>query len=131
MKLTSIALALSLTAPALAETPMGAAEFEAYTAGRTLSFAAGGAPYGIEEYLPDRRVRWSFLDGECLDGTWYPQGSAICFAYEGREDPVCWEFFAGAGGLSARIAGDPLDARLYEVRGAQAEMLCLGPRIGV
>ena len=55
--------------PALAqERPMSAAEFEAYTTGKTLTFSSDGYAYGMEEYDADRRVRWSFLDGDCREG---------------------------------------------------------------
>ena len=45
---------------AAAETPMTGAEFEAYVEGRIMSFGSEGDPtYGVEQYLPNRRVIWS------------------------------------------------------------------------
>ena len=38
-------------------------EFERATEGRTLFYANDGQIYGVEEYLPGRRVIWSFDDG--------------------------------------------------------------------
>ena len=72
-----------LPLPALAE--MSAAEFEAYTEGKTLYFGQSGAPYGAEIYHENRRVQWSFLDGHCKEGRWYEADGLICFVYE--DDP--------------------------------------------
>src|SRR6056297_2599184 len=77
-----LAMLLLAALPAAAETPLSPSEFETYTTGKTLTYSAGGIPFGIEEYLPDRRVRWSYLDGQCEDGEWYPAGDMICFVYE-------------------------------------------------
>ncbi|MGR3323233.1 MAG: hypothetical protein ACU0DK_15030, partial [Pseudooceanicola sp.] len=88
-----------------ADRPMSAAEFDAYSRGKTFYYGAGGEAYGVEEYLPDRRVRWSFLDGECKDGHWYEAaGGQICFVYEDTpDDPQCWTFFLEPEGLVARF----------------------------
>ena len=45
---------LCLSAPALADTAMTAAEFEAWSIGRTLDYVADGAPWGSEMHLPNR-----------------------------------------------------------------------------
>jgi len=87
--------------------------------------------YGVEEYLPNRRVRWSFLDGECKEGEWFTEGSEICFQYEDGTGPQCWTFFQGANGLRARFRGDDPGSELYEARQTDEPMMCLGPRIGV
>ena len=126
-----VALLLALATPALADTPMSPAEFEAYVTGKTLTYSAGGRAYGIEEYLEDRRVRWSFLDGECQDGEWYPAGDMICFIYEGYPDPQCWTFYREGSGLRALFMNDPMETELYETQASDEPMLCLGPRIGV
>ena len=84
---------LFFAAPLQAEQAMSGAEFDAYTRGKTFYYADGDAPYGGEEYLENRRVRWSFLDGKCKDGTWYESGGMICFVYEEGPDPQCWTFF--------------------------------------
>ena len=69
MRLHLLSLILAAT-PALAETPLTAAEFDALTHGKDPHLSADGIPFGIEEYLHDRRVRWSYLDGECNEGKW-------------------------------------------------------------
>lgn len=127
-----LALALMLAAsPVLAETPLDAEGFAAVVTGRTLIYGTDAGPYGIEEYLPDRRVRWSFLDGDCVEGRWYPQGDAICFAYEGRAEPECWRFFRDGARLGARPTSAPGGAPLYVIAESPEPMICGGPRVGV
>lgn len=131
MRSLTLTIAL-LFAPALqAAEPMSASEFEAYTTGKTLFYGQSGAPYGAEIYLGDRRVKWSFLDGECKDGHWYAQGEEICFVYEDRPDPQCWVFYLEPRGLIAEFRGDLSQPELYEAQDIGEEMVCLGPRIGV
>jgi hypothetical protein len=75
-------LLMLFAAPVAAETPLTAEEFEAYVTGRTLTYSAGGIPFGIEEYRKGRRVLWSYLDGQCEEGKWYAAGEMICFVYD-------------------------------------------------
>ncbi|WP_299283383.1 hypothetical protein [uncultured Tateyamaria sp.] len=127
------ALALSfvcLCTSAAAE-PMTAAEFEAYVTGKTLFYGRDGAAYGAEIYRDNRRVTWSFLDGECKDGYWYDEGPNICFVYEDRSDPQCWTFERSPGGLIATFENDPASTALYEAQDVGEELVCLGPKIGV
>lgn len=116
---------------AFAQSTMTAEEFDAYTQGKTLYYGNGAAPYGAEIYLPDRRVRWSFLDGQCRDGVWYEENGLICFTYEERPEPQCWSFELGAQGLIARFENDPAVTPLFEANESTEEMLCLGPKVGV
>lgn len=126
----SILLALPAP-PAAAQDLMTAEEFDAYTRGKTLFYGRDGSAYGAEVYHDNRRVEWSFLDGECREGEWYQDGQLICFVYEDNPDPQCWSFSRGTGGLIARFENDPLTTELYEARDAGEEMLCLGPKVGV
>lgn len=126
-----ILLVVVLLAPAAqAQTPLSADAFDSYTQGKTLYYGQSGQAYGIEEYFPRRRVRWSFLEGDCVEGTWYPADDMICFSYEGDASPQCWHFFLEGGTLSARVADDPDSAPLYEVEQSRAPMACLGPQVG-
>lgn len=131
MRLLYALLVALLASAATAETPLSAAEFEAYVEGRTLYYGSGGQEYGAEEYLPNRRVRWSFLDGDCLEGRWYGQGTLICFVYEDLPDPQCWSFFQRGTGLVARFESGEGGLELYETRAAQGPLMCLGPEVGV
>lgn len=111
--------------------PMGAEEFDRYTQGRTLFYGYGGTLYGVERYLPDRRVIWSFLDGNCQEGRWYEDAGQICFVYINREEPQCWSFELSPRGLIARFENDPAATELYEAEDIGEEMLCYGPDTGV
>ena len=123
-----------LAAPAFAQDPRGApmtgAEFEAYVTGKTLMYGTGAEPYGGEDYLPGGKVRWSFLDGRCLEGRWYAEAPNICFVYSDDPEPICWTFYEGPGGLSAQLEGDP-DGLLYETGEAEEPLFCVGPDVGV
>lgn len=129
-KLLLVSVLMSAVAPAWAD-KMTAEEFEAYTTGKTLFYGERGQPYGAEKYLPGRRVQWSFLDGDCKDGVWYPQDEAICFVYEDAPEPQCWTFQATPRGLVAEFLGEVGVTELYEAQDVGQEMLCLGPEVGV
>lgn len=130
MRRVALLFALALGSTAMAQEPMTGADFETYTTGKTLHYGTGGQIYGGEDYLPGRRVRWSFLDGHCLAGRWYDEGPRICFVYEDDPAPVCWEFFSSPGGLIAWLDGDEKQA-LYEIDEATGPLFCLGPEVGV
>lgn len=115
---------------ASAQTPIDAAAFEAYTQGKTLIYGQQGTPFGIERYLPDNRVQWSFLDEQCMDGRWYAKGPEICFVYDDEPNEQCWLFYLDTGGLSASYTGDSDGSRLYETRQSLGPMRCIGPRVG-
>lgn len=130
-RVTALLLAIAAQPLAAADTPMTGAEFDAYTQGRTLTFFSAGQPYGVERYKPGRRVTWSFLDGQCKEGTWYEDDAFICFVYEDNPAPQCWLFYAEAGGLRALFEGTEGQTELYEANEADDDMLCLGPEVGV
>jgi hypothetical protein len=136
MRLTSLILSVLLVLPlggaaAYAQSTMTAQEFDAYTRGKTLFYGNGPEAYGAEIYLPNRRVRWSFLDGQCMEGEWYEADGMICFTYDEHPEPQCWSFERGPQGLIARFENDPAVTPLYEANESTEEMLCLGPKIGV
>lgn len=116
---------------AIAQDLMSAEEFDAYTRGKTFYYGAEGAPYGGEEYLDNRRVRWSFLDGRCQEGEWYEENGLICFVYEDKPEPQCWSFQRAGSGLFAQFENDPDQTLLYEMEQSGEPLHCLGPEIGV
>ncbi len=130
MRALILALCL-LPAAALAGDTMSADEFDAYTRGHTFTYGSMGLPYGAEEYRQGRRVRWSFLDGRCLEGKWYERDGLICFVYEDEPEPQCWTFRREGGGLVARFANDPGLGELYEVERSTEPLSCPGPDVGV
>lgn len=138
MRQLSLALLVALAAlPALAQTSdqpsMNAEAFDAYTLGRTLSYSQQGTPYGIEEYLPNRRVRWAFVGQECQTGVWYERNGNICFLYDNApSDEQCWRFHASEGGLRGVFQGpDGPSTELYEVQQSSEPLTCAGPGVGV
>lgn len=123
---------LLLPLPVLAQSgpPLSAEAFDAYTRGQTFTYGTGAQPYGAEEYLDNRRVRWSFLDGQCQDGSWYEENGMICFVYDDNPDPQCWTFYQGPGGIVARFEDDPTQTTLYEITRSPEPLMCLGPEVG-
>jgi len=125
-------LLAALCAPAdAAQAQMSGEEFDAYTRGHTFYYGAGGTPYGGEEYLDNRRVRWSFLDGDCQEGYWYEDGPRICFVYEAEPAPQCWRFERSDGRLTAQFEGEGGVTELYEMRQSREPLSCPGPKVGV
>lgn len=128
----TLALLLALCAgPLAAQQTMTADEFDAYTKGKTLFYGKTGQAYGAEIYHENRRVEWSFLDGDCKEGEWYEADGLICFVYENNPNPQCWSFIKGANGLIARFENRPDTTELYEANEGAEKMLCLGPKVGV
>jgi hypothetical protein len=124
-------IAMGFMSTAASAEPMSAAEFEAYVTGKTLYYGSQGSAYGAEIYHENRRVTWSFLDGECKEGYWYDEGPKICFVYEDRPDPQCWTFEETGQGLRATFTNDPNTTELYEAQDMGREFVCYGPKIGV
>lgn len=124
--------ALILALPAIASERMSGAEFERYTTGRTLSFSFQGVPYGIEQYLPGRRVLWAFIGDQCQEGVWYEREGMICFIYDDNPAEQCWSFYRTDRGLRAVFEGpDGPSTELYEVDQSNQPLTCPGPGVGV
>jgi hypothetical protein len=123
---------LGLAAPAWAQDPVTAEEFEQMVEGRTLTYGeAGQPPYGIEHYFANRRVAWAYLgEDECLEGEWYAEGPedspAICFVYEDDLAPQCWRFFREGEGLRAVFLNDGGSTVLYELVEETGGLVCGG-----
>jgi hypothetical protein len=108
-----------------AETPLDATAFDAYVTGKTLTFGTPGEPsYGVEQYLPGRRVIWSGAPGECTNGVWYESKGSICFRYETREDPQCWEVHIGPTGMRARLTSSPDGGTIEERTSETLPLVC-------
>lgn len=134
MRILAILITLAVPSVAVADGPIGAFEFDARTTGKTIYYGLGGSEYGAEQYLEGRRVLWSFLDGECRAGVWWPQGQDICFSYEGFETVQCWQFFDTPSGLRAEFqqtgGGDSETEGPYQMRSTEEPLYCLGPKVG-
>ncbi|HLQ18318.1 MAG TPA: hypothetical protein VK146_04995 [Tabrizicola sp.] len=123
-------LVLCLASPALAEAPLTAEAFDALTQGQTMTWSEFGRVYGVEQYLPNRRVRWTVLGDVCKLGLWYPEGDLICFQYENDLEPDCWTITQGSDGLDARYVGTSVDSSPVVVQKTTEPMACFGPEVG-
>lgn len=115
---------------AMAETPITAEAFEAHVTGKTITYRQFDGVFGIEEYLPDRKVRWSVSPDQCQYGSWYPEGDDICFVYEYDPTPACWTFWLRDGALVALSTASAPGAELYEVEATANPLPCPGPDVG-
>ncbi|WP_415182249.1 hypothetical protein [Phaeovulum sp.] len=117
--------------PAHAQDALNAEAFDARTVGRTITYNAYGTPYGVEQYLPGRKVVWAFAEGQCKTGFWFEKDGLICFSYE--NDPIlqCWTFHDTAAGLTAYFNGDRKNEPLVSLRESPEPLICTGPDVGV
>ena len=131
--LRAVILLLIFPVCAAAQERMTGEAFDSFTKGHTFYYGYDTEPYGAEVYLEDRRVQWSFLDGQCKDGYWYDTPERlICFVYEDRpDDPQCWAFYNEGGRLRASFKDGAQAAPLYQMKKSDESMLCLGPKTGV
>ena len=128
---TFLITALLFASPAIAEEIMAPPDFEAFTSGTTLYFSKKGEPYGAEQYFPDRRVIWTFLNGQCERGAWFEQDNQICFVYETQNEAQCWHFLDSEDKKRARVVGaDPAEDLTVEGQDRR-ELSCPGPGVGV
>lgn len=130
MTLRRFLLLALLASPVQAQNLLTAEEFDALTLDRTLTWSTYGQVYGVEQYLPGRRVRWTELGDDCKLGHWYPEGNAICFLYEDDPTtPACWEISLSGSGMLALDLSDPLDDPVVVEETAET-MPCFGPEVG-
>lgn len=121
----SLAIWLMLCAPAQAQEAMNGAEFDAYVTGRTITFRTITNPeFGVERYLPGKRVMWSAFDGTCQYGVWFESKGDICFRYEGDPEHKCWAIFDEANGLRGVYTTRPNTTVIYEVFGRDDPLIC-------
>lgn len=118
--------------PAASQTPLGAEEFEALTTGKTITYTSLGVHVGTEQYREGRRVIWRPRGGTCKSGTWFPQGSAICFRYDDTPDtPACWQIIRNGNTLIATDSDDPSNLPLTSRSISEEPMDCPAPDLGV
>jgi hypothetical protein len=116
---------------ASADPALTAEAFDALTQGKTMTWSEFGTVYGVEQYLPDRRVRWTILGDICMTGHWYPQGDAICFQYEDRDTPACWFIGQQGSTLTALDTEDAPDTPPVIIEETTEPLPCFGPEVGV
>ncbi|MGY6410875.1 MAG: hypothetical protein ACXIUV_07625 [Alkalilacustris sp.] len=109
-------------------TRMSPEAFESFAEGHTLSFMLGSVPYGVEQYLPGRRVLWAFVGEECREGVWFPVGQQICFEYDDEPHRLhCWSFYETPDGVLAQSEGM---GGTVQVQRSTEPMFCPGPEVG-
>lgn len=133
MKPLALVFVTLLPAAALAGPPMTGAAFDAATRGKTITYGNASGPYGAEQYLDGHRVRWSFLDGDCIEGHWYVKDQEICFAYDDDTiGPQCWLFHDSGGKLTAEFQNaDGSPGPLVALSTSDKPLYCKGPKVGV
>ncbi len=130
MRLATLAFLLFAASPALAEAPLTAEEFDALTLGRTMTWSEFGAVYGVELYLPGRKVRWTIEGDDCVAGHWYQDGPAICFQYENDIAPDCWEITRSGPDFLARYTTNSPETDPVVVQDTTETLACFGPEVG-
>lgn len=110
---------------------MSPAEFEAWSTGKTLDYSVDGVVLGSEAYFPNRIVRDADTGGPCLDGTWHPQGDAVCFIYPARDGIHCWTFWRDGDAVYAKPLDAAPDDPAQLVTEADTPLTCPGPEVGV
>lgn len=132
MKLSLVLALLAAPGFSYAEDFLSPEAFNSYSEGTTLYFAQNGQPFGVEQYLPDRKSIWQYSDGTCVKGIWFDQGDRICFTYENdaKGTAQCWRFLQKGARFAARADGrGPQDD--LEVIWQDAEPIaCLAPDVG-
>lgn len=111
--------------------PLDDAGFDARTQGRTIHYNSYGAPYGVEEYLPDHKVKWIFAEGQCKMGEWFQSGEQICFTYQDEPDLQCWIFADQPQGLMAWFNGEMGDEPLLSTSETNVPLDCEMIDVGV
>lgn len=119
-----IILAL-LATPAMAQNQMDAAAFEAHVTGRTITYRTPGNPnFGIERYLPGRRVMWSTFNGICQYGVWFESKGDICFRYDDDPEHKCWRMYDEPGGMRGVYTTQPPFTVIFEMPDRQDTLVC-------
>ncbi|MEO1639179.1 MAG: hypothetical protein AAFU41_08030 [Pseudomonadota bacterium] len=121
----SVLALLLLATPAIADDRMTGAEFEAHVEGRTITFRSGLNPlYGVERYLPGRRVMWSSEEGICQYGVWFESKGDICFRYEHDPEHKCWAITMEPEGMRVEFTTRPGTLTIFEVPDVETPLIC-------
>lgn len=121
----SLLICLILATPAAAQDTMGAEEFDAHVTGRTLTYRTESNPsFGVERYLPGRRVMWSTFDGICQYGVWFESKGDICFRYEGDPEHKCWTIHDDPGGIRGVYTTRLPATVIFEIPDRKDPLIC-------
>ncbi len=121
----SLLIFVLLAGTAHAQDRMDAQAFEDYVEGRTITFRTDLEPeFGVERYLPGRRVMWSTFDGICQYGVWFESKGDICFRYDNDPEHKCWAIFDDPAGMRAEFTTRPNTTVIYEIPGRDDPLIC-------
>ncbi len=121
----SLVICLILATPLQAQDAMTGPEFDAYVTGKTITFRTEANPsYGVERYLPNRRVMWSAFEGTCKYGVWFESKGDICFRYNDIPLPQCWTFFDEPDGLRGVYTTNPNTTVIFELLDRDDPLIC-------
>ncbi|WP_342078702.1 hypothetical protein [Yoonia sp. SS1-5] len=121
----SLIICLFLTTPVAAQDRMDAAAFDAHVTGRTITFRTAQNPsFGVERYLPGRRVMWSTFDGTCAYGVWFESKGDICFRYEDDPEHKCWAIYDEPGGIRGVFTNVPNGTEIFEIPDREDPLIC-------
>ncbi|PUB13583.1 hypothetical protein [Yoonia sediminilitoris] len=119
------AAALLATMPLAAQDIMDGAAFDAHVTGRTITFRTDTTDvYGVERYMPGRRVMWSSVEGICQYGVWFESKGDICFRYDHDPEHKCWTIYDEPGGIRGVYTTSPPYTVIYEVPDADTPLIC-------
>ncbi|WP_225030285.1 hypothetical protein [Xinfangfangia pollutisoli] len=129
-RLVALALAAAAFAgPVLAtvDAPLTAEGFDALTRGKTMDTATAAGIYGIESFLPGRKVIWRDAE-RCVRGSWAQVEDKICFFYEDKPgDQVCWTYYDRGDHIEGWYAGpEPVSDPISLTPGASGPVNCDG-----
>lgn len=121
----NLLICLILATPAGAQDTMNAQEFDAHVTGRTITFRTNDNPsFGVERYLPGRRVMWSTFDGICQYGVWFESKGDICFRYEGDPEHKCWTMHDDPDGLRGVYTTRLPATVIFEIPDREDPLVC-------
>ncbi len=121
----NLLVCLILATPVGAQDAMTGDEFDAYATGKTITFRTQLNPtFGVERYLPGRRVMWSTFDGTCKYGVWFESKGDICFRYEDDPEHKCWTIYNEPDGLRGVFTTRPNTTVIYELLGREDPLIC-------
>lgn len=129
-------LAAELPSALTSAPAMTGADFESYATGKNMEIGfVGAGAYGIEHYLPNRRVLWHREgDEECQTGVWYEQKwqglPSICFVYKHNPEHQCWLLYNEGDSIRTYNLKHPTPQMEYTLAVTSDPMPCYSPFLG-
>lgn len=125
IRMTLVIIAALASGHVHAQEQMDAEAFDAYVTGRTITFRTDfNSEFGVERYLPGRRVMWSTFDGTCQYGVWFESKGDICFRYDHDPEHKCWTIYLEPDGLRGIYTTRAPATVIYEVPEREDPLIC-------